>query len=148
MTTNFVPQRNEYLRHQVLSATPAQLLVMLYDRLVLDLKRAEAAQTGQNWAVASEQLLHAQAIITELSSTLKTDAWDGADGLFATYTYVSSALMNANIHRDVELTREAIRLTIPLQEAWQEAAASLPGHASVSATLSSGNPISGSLGVG
>ena len=93
-------QRNQYLADSVLSAPPARLLTMLYDRLLLDLGRAEAAQQAANWTVASENLLHAQAIIAELSSSLKVDAWDGADGLLGVYNYASTALINANIQRD------------------------------------------------
>jgi flagellar protein FliS len=120
-------QRNQYLRDQILNATPARLLTMLYDRLLLDLNRAEAAQEAANWPAASEQLVHAQAIITELSSSLKSGVWDGSDDLFATYIYVNNTLMNANITRNVELTREARDLITPLREAWHEAAALLPG---------------------
>lgn len=134
------PQQ-QYLEEQILSASPARLLTMLYDRLILDLKRAEAAQVAQNWPAATPQLLHAQEIIAELSRTLRTDGWDGAEGLLATYTYVSNSLVNANIHRNVDLTREALRLLEPLREAWHEAAATLTATPVVA---SSG----GSLGLG
>lgn len=119
-------QRNQYLADSVLSAPPARLLTMLYDRLLLDLGRAESAQQAANWPVATENLLHAQAIVTELSSSLKTDAWDGADGLLGVYNYVSTALVNANIQRDPALTREAIELLEPLRQAWHDAAAAVP----------------------
>ncbi|MEQ4520875.1 flagellar export chaperone FliS [Pseudarthrobacter sp. B907] len=119
-------QRNQYLADSVLSAPPARLLTMLYDRLLLDLGRAETAQQAANWPVASENLLHGQAIIAELISSLKTDAWDGADGLLGLYNYAFTALVNANIQRDAALTREAIDLLEPLRQAWHEAAASIP----------------------
>ena len=122
-------QRNQYLADSVLSAPPARLLTMLYDRLLLDLGRAEAAQQSTNWAVATETLLHAQAIVTELSSSLKVDAWDGADGLLGVYNYVSTALINANIQRNAGLTREAIELLEPLRQAWHDAAAAVPAPA-------------------
>lgn len=118
-------QRNQYLADSVLSAPPARLLTMLYDRLLLDLGRAEAAQQASNWAVANENLLHAQAIVTELSSSLNVDAWDGADGLLGVYNYVSTALINANIQRNAALTREAIELLEPLRQAWHDAAAAV-----------------------
>ena len=121
-----VAKANEFLRTQILSATPAQLLTMLYDRMLLDLKRAEVAQETGDWQGASVQLKHAQAIIAELSSSLKTGTWDGAEGLLATYLYASNALVNANVHRNIEGTREVIALMEPLREAWHEAAASLP----------------------
>ncbi|MFF2246510.1 flagellar export chaperone FliS [Arthrobacter sp. NPDC058130] len=116
-------RRNQYLEDSVLSAPPARLLTMLYDRLLLDLGRAETAQQAANWPVASENLLHAQAIIAELTSSLKTDAWDGADGLLGLYNYAFTALVNANIQRDPALTREAIELLEPLRQTWHEAAA-------------------------
>ncbi|MET1154900.1 flagellar export chaperone FliS [Arthrobacter sp.] len=119
-------QRNQYLADSVLSAPPARLLTMLYDRLLLDLDRAENAQESGNWGVASENLLHGQAIIAELISSLKTDVWEGADGLLGLYNYAFTALVNANIQRDPALTREAIELLQPLREAWHEAAAAVP----------------------
>ncbi len=119
-------QRNQYLADSVLSAPPARLLTMLYDRLLLDLGRAETAQQGANWPVAAENLLHGQAIIAELISSLKTDAWDGADGLLGLYNYSFTARVNANSQRDPALTREAIELLEPLRQAWHEAAAAIP----------------------
>lgn len=119
-------KRAQLNREAVLSATPVRLLTMLYDRLMLDLARADAAQAGQNWPVASENLLHAQAIVDELTASLDVTAWDGADGLLAVYTYVSNALIGANIHRDVARTRESIALLEPLRQAWHEAAVALP----------------------
>lgn len=138
---NTYAQRSQYNTEAVLSATPVRLLTMLYDRLLLDLGRAEVAQLGQNWSVASENLVHAQAIVSELSSSLKLDAWDGAEGLLAVYTYVTNAMITANIHRDVNATRESIALLEPLRQSWHEAAAALPAQPAVL-------QMTGSLGVG
>ena len=118
-------KRAQLNREAVLSATPVRLLTMLYDRLMLDLTRAEDAQVGENWPVAFENLLHAQAIVDELTTSLNVTAWDGADGLLAIYTYVSNALIGANIHRDVARTRESITLLEPLRQAWHEASMQL-----------------------
>lgn len=118
-------QRAQYTSDAVLSATPVQLVTMLYDRLMLDLSRAEAAQVAGSWLAAGEQLVHAQAIVAELSSSLKIDVWDGGEGLLALYGYASTALVNANVHRDVALTREVVGLLEPLRQAWHEAGASL-----------------------
>lgn len=128
MTAGAEAQRLRYNREAVLSATPVRLLTMLYDRLLLDLGRAEAAQIAANWTVASENLLHAQAIVSELSGSLKVDLWDGGEGLLALYTFVSNSLVNGNIHRDVERTRESIALLEPLRQAWHEAAQSMPAQ--------------------
>lgn len=125
----YAQQRSQYNREAVLSATPARLLTMLYDRLLLDLNRAESAQIAGNWAGASENLLHAQAIIAELASSLNPDIWDGASDLLGIYTFVSNALISANIQRDVEMTRECVRLLEPLRQSWHEAAMQAPSQA-------------------
>jgi flagellar secretion chaperone FliS len=127
-------KRSLYNRDAILSATPVRLLTMLYDRLLLDLNRAETAQISQTWPVASENLLHAQAIIAELTSSLKVDAWDGGPGLFGLYTYVSNALVAANVRRDVERTRECIALLDPLRTAWYEAAGEVSAQRGPDAT--------------
>lgn len=128
MNDSLQARRAQYNRDAILSATPARLLTMLYDRLLLDLNRAQSAQQEQNWPMASENLVHAQAIIAELSSSLDRDAWDGAEGLFGLYTYLSNAMMNANIHRNVLLTQECITMLEPLRQSWHDAAAQLPAQ--------------------
>ncbi|WP_417235019.1 flagellar export chaperone FliS [Arthrobacter sp.] len=122
MMMNAAQKRAQLEREAILSASPARLLTMLYDRLLLDLGRAEAAQQNEQWAVASENLIHAQAIVAELSSTLKVDVWDGAADLLALYTYVTTAMMNANTSRDAATTRQCIELLEPLRQSWHEAA--------------------------
>jgi len=114
---------NDYQRTAILSASPAQLLTMLYDRLLLDLDRAEQAQLAEQWGEASAQLLHAQDIVSELQRTLDVRVWDGASRLMAIYDYVYQSLVRANISRDVELTRECQARLEPLRQAWHEAAA-------------------------
>jgi flagellar protein FliS len=123
--------RNQYNRDAILSATPARLLTMLYDRLLLDLGRAERALESETWPVASDNLLHAQAIVAELSSSLKLDAWDGAKHLLGIYTFVSGALVEANIRRDAERVRACVSLLEPLRDAWHEAAGQVAAAAPV-----------------
>lgn len=113
--------QQRYQADAVLSAGPERLLTMLYDRLLLDIERAESAQLAADWPTASAQLQHAQAIVAELTASL-TDEWDGSAGLRAVYTYLTTTLIRANIGRDPELTRQCRDLVAPLGEAWHEAA--------------------------
>lgn len=130
-TATRASQLSQYNNDAILSAPPARLLTMLYDRLLLDLGRAQFAQETANWDVAREKLLHAQAIVAELTGSLKLDTWDGAADLLGIYNYVMQALIGSNIQRDVELTKECIVLLEPLRQGWHEAAASLPVQAAV-----------------
>lgn len=138
-------RRARYGADAVLSATPVQLVTMLYDRLVLDLERAVVAQQAADWPAASEQLLHAQAIVAELSGSLRVDVWDGGEGLLALYTYASTALVTANVRRDVERTREVLGLVEPLRQAWHEAAATLPSSGSSTFAGASGTVAAGAV---
>lgn len=121
MTLTNAGARSVYLRDSVVSAPPSQLLTMLYDRLLLDLHRAELAQVEADWLGASKQLVHAQAIVTELAGTLKPDVWDGGPALMSIYLYVLQLLRNGNVSHDVELVRESIELLEPLRQSWHSA---------------------------
>lgn len=116
------PSSNDFLRESVLSATPAQLVTMLYDRLLLDLARAEAAQVSADWSTAGTSLVHAQDIVAELSSALDVTVWKGGNDLLAIYGYLTTQLIAANVGRDVERTRECAALLGPLRWAWLAAA--------------------------
>jgi len=117
--------RARYNQDAILSASPSRLLTMLFDRLVLDLQRAEAAQVEQDWNRASPFLVHAQDIIAELAGTLDVERWDGGQNLLAIYLFSSTKLVSANVEHSVEATREVIALMEPLRETWHEAAGQL-----------------------
>ncbi len=65
--------QQRYREDAILSAPPERLVTMLYDRLLLDIERAETAQRAADWAEANTQLQHAQAIVAELSSSSPTN---------------------------------------------------------------------------
>jgi flagellar protein FliS len=109
----------------VATASPQQLLVMLYDRLALDLERAEVALVAGNKDVSHAQLLHAQEIVLELRASLQVDVWEGGPRLAALYSWVLGELMKANLKGDVRRVRDCRSVVEPLRDAWREAALSL-----------------------
>lgn len=111
-----------YVNQSVATASPERLLIMLLDRLVLDVQRAIQSQEVGDHAEASPQLIHAQEIVLELRSSLKMDVWDGAAQLASIYDWLYSQLIKANISRDVAMTRECLGIIEPLAETWREAA--------------------------
>jgi flagellar protein FliS len=120
MTTSAMRER--YLNDSISTASPARLLVMLYDRLVLDLVQAEEALTAGDRTAAGAPLMHAQEIILELRSTLKLDVWDGAQGLADLYGFLLTELISANVKGDVAKVTSSRQLVEPLRDAWREAA--------------------------
>jgi flagellar protein FliS len=119
--------RNAYMNASVNTATPQRLLVMLFDRLVLDVKRGIEAQQAKNYDEAGKQLMHAQEIVSELSSSLKVDAWDGGPRLASIYNWLFSELIKANVSRDVTVTESCLSIIEPLAETWREAALAVGG---------------------
>jgi flagellar protein FliS len=117
--------RARYLGNSIATASPQQLLVMLYDRLALDLERAESALTAGDRTSADEQLKHAQEIVIELRASLKVELWDGAPRLAALYDWLLTELIQANIKGDLRRVGDCRRIVEPLREAWRGAAASL-----------------------
>lgn len=117
--------RATYLAASVSTASPAQLLVMLYDRLSLDLRRAvDALDTGARDG-AHQHLLHAQDIVVELRATLKVDTWSGGPGLAALYDYLLTELITANVNKDRAIAQACLGTVEELRDVWREAALSL-----------------------
>jgi flagellar protein FliS len=119
--------RNRYLEDSINTASPGKLLVMLYDRLVLDLQQGEQAIQAGNRELASDKLNHAQEIILELRTTLDVDVWEGAAGLAALYSWLLTELIQANIKLDAAKVTTCRGMIEPLRDAWREAAAAAAG---------------------
>ena len=117
--------RARYLSDWVATASPQQLLVMLYDRLALDLERSEDALVAGDRQTAHNELMHAQEIILELRASLNVDVWDGGPRLAAIYAWLLGELIQANLKGDVRRVRDCRKIVEPLRDAWREAAASL-----------------------
>jgi flagellar protein FliS len=117
--------RARYLGDTVTTASAPRLLVMLYDRLLLDMAQGESALRGGDRQAASASLLHAQDIVVELRGTLDVTAWDGAAGLAQLYGFLLTELIQANVRADADRVAGCRAVVGPLAEAWREAA--LPG---------------------
>ncbi len=113
---------NPYLRDSVGTASPGRLLVMLYDRLALDLDRATAACERGVVETAHEALVHAQEIVAELHATLDVDTWPAAQNLRSVYEFLIEELSVANVEKDAARVAACRRIVAPLHAAWREAA--------------------------
>jgi flagellar secretion chaperone FliS len=114
--------RDRYLQDSINTASPARLLIMLYDRLILDLMHGEEALRNDDRVLANEKITHAQEIVLELRVTLDLDAWDGAPGLADLYGFVLTELIGANVKRDADRVATCRSLLEPLRDAWRDAA--------------------------
>ncbi|WP_158372751.1 flagellar export chaperone FliS [Cellulosimicrobium cellulans] len=114
--------RTRFLADAVATAGPAKLLTMLYDRLLLDLERAEVALRAGDRATGTQQLAHAQEIVAEFIANLNVGEWDGGDRLLSVYTYLLSEMIGASMAGDADRAAACRGLVAPLADAWHEAA--------------------------
>ena len=115
--------RARYVTDSVTTASPARLLVMLYDKLALDLGQAEEGFRAGDRPLGRDRVTHAQDIVLELLSSLDVDAWAGAGQLASLYTFLIGELTQAHVAADADRVAACAKLVAPLREAWRAAAA-------------------------
>lgn len=110
-----------YQRVQTETSSPGQLVVLLYEALLRDLQRAEVALHDADFETANDQLVHAQAIVLELSASLDRSYGEIPEQLGALYGYAFRRLIDANVQKDAAAVAEVAALVLPLRDAWLEA---------------------------
>lgn len=120
--------RIAYQDHATQTASPAQLVLMLYDGVLSRIDRAtEALDEPRDLTAAHEQITKAQRIVEELSVTLDRDAGgEVAANLASIYAFVTQQLVDANVHKHPGPLAEVTRLITPLRDAWETACVNAP----------------------
>ena len=109
----------QYLRTRVMTATPEQLQMMLYDGALRFAEQAKAALQKKDFEGSFNGISRVQKILTELTSTLKHDVSPELCGkLAALYTYVYKKLIEANVDHNMQSLEEAIGLLRYQRETW------------------------------
>jgi flagellar protein FliS len=115
-----------YRANAVLTASPGQLVLMLYDGALKALAIALDAfarpeEDVQRIQAINVQLQKAQAIIRELQSGLNFEAGgEFAQTMNRLYEYHLRRLLEANIRKQPEPVREVEKLVRDLRDAWAE----------------------------
>ena len=108
-----------YLRTRVMTATPEQLQMMLYDGAIRFAEQAKAALVAEDYEKSYQAIARVQKIITELSCGLKHDVFpELCEKLGALYSYVYRRLIDANVKHDPDALEEAIGLLRYQRETW------------------------------
>jgi flagellar protein FliS len=110
-----------YQSQAVQTANGPQLLLMLCDRMSVDIGRAELALGSLDNKGANDHLQHAQKIVRMLRNALDPDGFDGAQALLAVYAFLEGHLVKANLEKDAAVVRECAELLRPIHEAWRKA---------------------------
>ena len=114
--------RNQYLRTRIMTASPGELLVMLYDGLLQRVRQARLCFEDKNWARSGELLGNAQDILSELMGSLdRKHSPELVDSLMELYSYCKRRLLGALGDGKSDGLTEVHDLLLPLRDAWIEA---------------------------
>jgi flagellar secretion chaperone FliS len=114
---------NSYRQTQTQTAAPGELVVMLYRGASRFLATAIQAIEVKDSQTANNQLLRAQAVISELLMTLDLKrGGEIAQNLNSIYEYMNFRLVDANMRKDATPAREVERLLRELLPSWEQIA--------------------------
>jgi flagellar protein FliS len=109
----------EYLKNAVMTATPEQLQLMLYDGAIRFATRGLEAMQAKDREGMFNALERAQLIVLELSNGIRREVNPTlADQMAALYSFVYRRLVDANIHCDEQALQEALRILRYQRETW------------------------------
>ena len=118
-----------YRQTRVKTASQGQLIVMLYDEGLKQLKTAENELSSNlpKLDLVHNAIVKAQDIITELMVSLDFEkGGDIAQNLFHLYMYFNQKLVDANLSKNVSNLQEVHDLMADLREAWAAIESSVP----------------------
>ena len=111
-----------YRLMSVETASPGELVLMLYNESLRAMRDASAAMDRKDIGCSSKSLMKAQDIVLELRTSLNPSAGrDVASNLETMYEYVGSRLVEANVRKEQAPLQDAMKVMGYLREGWQEA---------------------------
>jgi flagellar protein FliS len=109
----------EYLRSVVMTASPEQLQLMLFDGAIRFTLRGKEALEQDDIEGAFNGFERAQRIVLELHNGLRREvAPQLVDQAAALYDFVYRRLIDANVHRDSQAADDALRILRHQRETW------------------------------
>lgn len=110
---------NMYQRNAIMTASPAELTLMLYDGAIKFCNKALVAMENKNVPRAHENIKRAEDIIVELRSTLnrKYKVWEDFDRV---YEHIYQRLVDANISKDPAVLEDAMKYIREMRDTWKE----------------------------
>lgn len=114
--------KEEYLRQSILTASPAELTVMLFNGCIKDLKLAEVAmEEPTDLLKTNEYLLKAQKIISELMSSLDMSC-ELSGQLLPIYSYLLREIRHMNVKKDLQQLPEILEILSSQRDTWEQVA--------------------------
>ncbi len=110
-----------YLESRVLSASPLELVRILYRLAIERLREAKVHQASGDVLARSKALTAASEVLAQLTCALDLDkGGELSRRLAALYQYMQARLLEANFRQDMALVDEVVGLLATLLDAWQQ----------------------------
>lgn len=114
--------RNPYAQYQnskVLTASPSELTLMLYDGVIKFINIAIAGVEEKDYEKVNLNAQKAQRIIDHLNETLN-DKYEVSKDFRNIYRCITEALLQGNIHKDVAEFEQALEYTKSIRDSWKQ----------------------------
>ncbi len=108
-----------YQNSKILTASPQELTLMLYDGAIKFCNVAMLAIEKNDIPKAHQNIVKAENIISEFRATLNPK-YPTAKDFDIMYEYINRRLMEANIKKDNEILEEAVGFIKEMRETWKE----------------------------
>lgn len=108
-----------YGNSKILTASPAELTLMLYDGAIKFVNIAIAATEKKDVEKAHNNIMKAENIIIEFQSTLD-HKYPVAKDFDTVYTYLLQRLRDANLKKDKEILEEVLGHLRTMRDTWKE----------------------------
>ena len=113
---------NQYKTTSIKTATPGQLLIMLYESAIKSVKLATECMEKKDIAGKGKHICKVHDIINELTNTLNFEAGGNiAEDLERLYTFMSSQLLKGNLENSKECLQTVQKLLETLLSGWKVA---------------------------
>lgn len=112
---------DQYKQQGVLTASPTELVVMLYEGCIKQLKLSKIFIEEKNYEGANNAIKKAEDIVTELVMGLDFN-YEMARDLLNIYEFVQRSLLELNATKDPEKIEPIIGILEDLRSAWVEVA--------------------------
>lgn len=109
----------QYNNNKILTASPAELTLMLYDGAIKFNNIAISAIEGKDVAKAHTNIMKVQKIVDYLRQTLDMQ-YPVAQDFERIYVYLSKRLMEANMKKDKEILEEVNIHLRSLRDTWKD----------------------------
>ncbi|MBY0450717.1 MAG: flagellar export chaperone FliS [Cyanobacteria bacterium] len=122
MLNPYAQSAKQYQKQQVETASPEELLLLMYDGAIRFLNVARKSMEEKNIEKSHNNLIRAQHIVTELMASLDMEiGGEVAQNLFRLYDYLHYRLVQANIKKDTAMIDEVLTHLRSLKETWEQA---------------------------